>query len=96
MPNLRNKKNKLIVFKLNTFFTNKLRFLSILKNKKIKFNSKPFSSKKIDGNDENQIDLHLQIAKKIDELNVGQQKQLHIKMPEPFLKERSHHLSRIS
>jgi hypothetical protein len=86
MPNLRNKKNKLIVFKLNNFLTNKLRFLSILKNKKIKFNSKPFSSKKIAGIDESQIDLHLQIAKKIDELNVRNEKELQIKKPESFSK----------
>ena len=86
MPNLNNKKNKLVVSELDIFLTAELGFFSSLKGKNIKFNPRFFPLTTADKNNENLVDLHLEIVKKIDELIEKHEEELQIKEPEPLSK----------
>ena len=86
MPYLKNEKNKLVISELDILLTTELGFFSLLKGKKIRLSPRPFSNRTVNLNDENLIDLHLQIVKKIDELIGKHEKELQIKEPEPLSK----------
>jgi trichohyalin len=83
---LKNKRNKLVLSNLDIYLAHELGFFSLFKGKKIRLNPKPFSNETINLNDENLIDLHLQIVKKIDELIGKHEKELQNKEPEPLSK----------
>ena len=91
MPNLNNKKNKLIVSELDILLE-EMGFFSNLKGKKIRFTLRPSITHKTQSNnkaeipDENLVDLHLQTAKKVDKLLKKHEKILQMEDPEPVSK----------
>lgn len=70
MPRLKKyKKAKLVGLELDIFLTTGMGVFSWFNGKKIKFNPWPFSEKKkLDETEENLVDFHLEIVKKIDAL----------------------------
>ena len=86
MLDLDDKKNKLVLSELDIMLLTELGFFSSLKGAKMRFNPRPFSSKIAEMNNENFIDLHLEIAKKIDELIAKNEKELKLPEHEPLSK----------
>ncbi|MHA1868828.1 MAG: hypothetical protein ACTSXD_12365 [Candidatus Heimdallarchaeaceae archaeon] len=74
MPDKYEFNNKLGEIELGLFLTNNLWLLESLKNKRVRFNPRPFkkptrtSIKKVGEEKDNLVDFHLEIVKKIDEI----------------------------
>lgn len=89
MPSLKNKENKLKLSELDILLI-EMGFFRNLKGKEIRFNLKPFSNpehlanNKPDIVNQNLIDLHLEIAKKVDELLEKHELALQMNEPEPM------------
>ena len=77
-------KNRLDNYNLEVMLATEMGFLSSLKGKKNSFKLRPFSkSKNLKENNDNLVDFHLEIAKKVDEAINKNEKVEHIQETQP-------------
>ena len=91
MPNANVNEKKLEISELELLILMEMGFFSSLRKKKIRFNLRPFSNpvhlqKKSELKKEKLVDLHLEIAKKVDELIERNERKLTVQQPEYFSK----------
>jgi hypothetical protein len=85
MPRWDDRESRLVINELNVLLTELGCFNNLIR-KKIRFNIKPISNKTKKAEEENNIDLHLELVKEIDDLLERHEQELERREPDPLFK----------